>query len=222
MVRAVGKHDSRNSMKMKRRKSQVKKKARLKRQSKERKAAPGQGAKKPAARKKRAAAPPTSRPPADDADGHGSRPPARSRPSLSGSRADSSGQRRGSGRRRVVPSETALGRDRPSAVPRTRPARRAGRRRRRPLLVDELPAVLVVPALLERRDAELLLFGAVPRHPDEDVDVVLAVRAACPRAHVRDADGSCPSRGGAPRTRRARPARRGPSRSPCVRSERRG
>ena len=40
MLRAVGKHDRRNSMKMKRRKAQVKKKTRLKRQSKERKAAP--------------------------------------------------------------------------------------------------------------------------------------------------------------------------------------
>jgi hypothetical protein len=39
MLRAVGKHDSRNSMKMKRRKAQVKKKARLKRHKLERKAA---------------------------------------------------------------------------------------------------------------------------------------------------------------------------------------
>jgi hypothetical protein len=55
-LRAVGKHDRRNSMKMKRRKAQVKKKTRLKRQSSERKAATT-GAKKPAARKKAAPAP---------------------------------------------------------------------------------------------------------------------------------------------------------------------
>ena len=62
-LRAVGKHDRRNSMKMKRRKAQVKKKTRLKRQSQERKAATA-GAKKPAGRKKAAAAaPPQSAPP---------------------------------------------------------------------------------------------------------------------------------------------------------------
>ena len=61
MVRPVGKHDRRNSMKMKRRKSQVKKKARLKRQAKERKAAPGGATKKPVTRKK-PAAPPISGP----------------------------------------------------------------------------------------------------------------------------------------------------------------
>ncbi len=67
MVRAVGKHDSRNSMKMKRRKAQVKKKARLKRRSQERKVSPAQGAhgpKKPAARKSaKSTAPSASAPP---------------------------------------------------------------------------------------------------------------------------------------------------------------
>ena len=46
MVRPVGKHDNRNSPKMKRRKGQVKKKARLKRRSDERRAVSGQGVKK--------------------------------------------------------------------------------------------------------------------------------------------------------------------------------
>jgi len=65
MVRAVGKHDSRNSMKMKRRKAQAKKKARLKRRTKERKVVVGQPKKAPARRAPKAAAvapatPPTS------------------------------------------------------------------------------------------------------------------------------------------------------------------
>jgi hypothetical protein len=64
MVRAVGKHDSRNSMKMKRRKAQAKKKARLKRRTKERKVAIGQPKKAPARRApKAAAAPPASESP---------------------------------------------------------------------------------------------------------------------------------------------------------------
>ncbi len=52
MVRAVGKHDSRNSMKMKRRKGQASKKARLKRRVLERKAAAAPGSKKVAAPRK--------------------------------------------------------------------------------------------------------------------------------------------------------------------------
>jgi hypothetical protein len=56
MVRAVGKHDSRNSMKMRRRKAQAKKKARLKRRTKERKVAVGQPKKAPARRAPKAAA----------------------------------------------------------------------------------------------------------------------------------------------------------------------
>jgi hypothetical protein len=48
----VGKHDSRNSMKMKRRKGQASKKARLKRRAQERKAAIVQGGKKAAAPRK--------------------------------------------------------------------------------------------------------------------------------------------------------------------------
>jgi hypothetical protein len=59
MLRAVGKHDSRNSMKMKRRKAQVKKKARLKRRVKERKVAVG-AAKKAAPKKTKAAAAPAA------------------------------------------------------------------------------------------------------------------------------------------------------------------
>jgi hypothetical protein len=63
MVRPVGKHDSRNSMKMKRRKSQVKKKSRLKRQKAERKVASGHGGpKKAAPRKSAKAATPVSEP----------------------------------------------------------------------------------------------------------------------------------------------------------------
>ena len=67
MVRAVGKHDSRNSMKMKRRKAQAKKKARLKRRSKERKVPVGQAKKAPARRAPKAApvaapAPPSESP----------------------------------------------------------------------------------------------------------------------------------------------------------------
>jgi hypothetical protein len=65
MVPAVGKHDSRNSMKMKRRKAQVKKKARLKRHTRDRKVA-AQGSKKAVGLKKSAKAtaqtPPTSAP----------------------------------------------------------------------------------------------------------------------------------------------------------------
>jgi hypothetical protein len=55
ILRAVGQHDSRNSMKMKRRKAQAKKKARVKRRTAERKTVTT-GVKKPAARK-RATAP---------------------------------------------------------------------------------------------------------------------------------------------------------------------
>jgi hypothetical protein len=63
MVRAVGKHDRRNSMKMKRLKGQAKKKARLKRRVQERKAAVV-GVKKAAApRRASKAAPPPAAPP---------------------------------------------------------------------------------------------------------------------------------------------------------------
>jgi hypothetical protein len=61
MVRAVGKHDSRNSMKMKRRKAQVKKKARLKRHAHDRKVA-AQGSKRTVASKKSAKAVATTAP----------------------------------------------------------------------------------------------------------------------------------------------------------------
>jgi hypothetical protein len=61
MVRPVGKHDNRNSMKMKRRKGQVKKKARLKRQTQSRKVA-AQGSKKATAPKKSAKAAAASNP----------------------------------------------------------------------------------------------------------------------------------------------------------------
>jgi hypothetical protein len=54
----VGKHDNRNSMKMKRRKAQVKKKSRIARQKLERKAAGANApVKKPVAKKKAAALP---------------------------------------------------------------------------------------------------------------------------------------------------------------------
>ena len=52
ILRAVGKHDRRNSGKTRRLKGQVKKKARLKRQAQERKAAAGLGAKKAATPKR--------------------------------------------------------------------------------------------------------------------------------------------------------------------------
>ena len=61
----VGKHDRRNSLKMKRRKGQVKKKARLKRQSLERKAATA-GPKKPAPSKRAPRPPSTSAQPATE------------------------------------------------------------------------------------------------------------------------------------------------------------
>jgi hypothetical protein len=62
MVAAVGKHDRRNSMKMKRRKSQVKKKARLKRQSLGRRAATQGAAKKPATKRTSKVAVPAAQP----------------------------------------------------------------------------------------------------------------------------------------------------------------
>jgi hypothetical protein len=61
MVPAVGKHDRRNSMKMKRLKGQAKKKARLKRHSLERKAAIA-GAKKAAAPRRAAKTAPPATP----------------------------------------------------------------------------------------------------------------------------------------------------------------
>jgi hypothetical protein len=61
--RPVGKHDNRNSMKMKRLKGQAKKKARLRRRKQEHKAAAVQSGKKASAPKKAAKAPPAAAPP---------------------------------------------------------------------------------------------------------------------------------------------------------------
>ena len=174
-MRAVGKHDRRNSMKMKRRKAQVKKKARLKRQTKERKAAPGGAAKKPATRRKTPVAAPISGPPPTTPTGTvpvGLTAQARVR---------------GYGRGAARSAETHGGklRRRGRAIARRRRFEHDGLAQQPDVavdsrLVDELPAVLVVPALLDRRHVELLLLGAVPRHANEDLDVVLAPCARMP------------------------------------------
>jgi hypothetical protein len=62
----VGKHDNRNSMKMKRLKGQAKKKARLRRRKQEHKAAAVQAGKKSSGPKKVAKAPAAPAPPAPD------------------------------------------------------------------------------------------------------------------------------------------------------------
>jgi hypothetical protein len=58
----VGKHDRRNSLKMRRRKGQVKKKARLKRRAEDHKAATAQPGKKAPRKPRAVAAPPASVP----------------------------------------------------------------------------------------------------------------------------------------------------------------
>jgi hypothetical protein len=69
MLRPVGKHDNRNSMKMKRLKGQAKKKARLRRRKQEHKAAAVQSGKKATASKKAVKVAPPAAPSVDPGEG---------------------------------------------------------------------------------------------------------------------------------------------------------
>ena len=161
--------------------------------------APGGAAKKPATRKKAAAAPPISGPPPTTPTGT---VPASERFASVGP-VTRCGARRPRARAIAAPPRRTVGNcagravgdggDSKTTVSPSRPTSPSIR-----ASVDELPAVLVVPALLDGRRVKLLLLGAVPGHADQDLHVVVAVRAHRLRAPRRRPARSCPSRDGAP------------------------